>query len=108
VSVSFLLSGFAICLDLHVSEQEMVPKSLYGQVVAENVRLSQQLAVAVARIEDLEARLSMSSKNSSKPPQFGRAGQAGTPVAAQEVRARPWPADLGIHRSPVIMGFEVA
>lgn len=51
-----------------MSEQETVPKALHEQVVAENVRLSQQLADAVARIEDLEARLGMSSRNSSKPP----------------------------------------
>ena len=66
--MSFPLSGFAICLDLRVSEQEMVSKALYEQVVAESVRLSQQLAAAVARIEELEARLATSSKNSSKPP----------------------------------------
>jgi transposase len=49
-------------------EQEMVPKSLYEQVAGENVRLAQELADAEARIEDLRARLGMSSKNSSKPP----------------------------------------
>jgi transposase len=68
VGVSLLLSGFVICLDLHVSEQGMVPKALFEQVVAENVRLGQELAAAVARIEELDARLAMSSKNSSKPP----------------------------------------
>src|SRR4030095_2860934 len=46
----------------------MVPKSLYEQVAGENVRLAQELADAEARIEDLQARLGMSSKNSSKPP----------------------------------------
>ena len=61
-------SGFAIHLDDRVSEQESVPKALYEQVVAENVRLTGELAEAVARIEDLEARLGMSSRNSSKPP----------------------------------------
>jgi transposase len=46
----------------------MVAKSLYEQVAGENVRLAQELADAEARIEDLQARLGMSSKNSSKPP----------------------------------------
>jgi len=68
VGVSVPMSGFATCLDLHVSEQEMVPKALYAQVLAENARLSQQFAAALARIEELEARLATSSRNSSKPP----------------------------------------
>jgi len=51
-----------------MSEQEMVSRVLYEQVLAENVGLARQLAQAVARIEDLEARLGMSSRNSSKPP----------------------------------------
>jgi transposase len=51
-----------------VCEQEMVPKALFEQVSGENVRLTEQLADAEARIEELQARLGMSSKNSSKPP----------------------------------------
>jgi transposase len=46
----------------------MVPKALLEQVAAENVLLAEQLADAQARIEDLQARLGMSSRNSSKPP----------------------------------------
>jgi transposase len=51
-----------------VCEQEVVPKALFEQVSSENVRLTEQLAEAEARIEELQARLGMSSKNSSKPP----------------------------------------
>lgn len=68
MGVSFPVSGFATCLDLHVSEQEMVPQALYEQVLAANVQLGQQLVAALARIEDLQARLATSSKNSSMPP----------------------------------------
>ncbi len=69
------VSWFVTCLDLRVSEQEMVPQALYERVLAENTRLtasvtdlSLQLRVALVRVEELEARLAMSSKNSSKPP----------------------------------------
>jgi transposase len=40
----------------------------YEQLEAENAELRADLAQAVARIGDLEARLGMSSRNSSKPP----------------------------------------
>ncbi len=58
-----------------MSESGFVSQALYEQVLAENVGLraavadlTEQLAVALARIEELQARLGMSSKNSSKPP----------------------------------------
>jgi len=59
---------FAVCLDLGVSESGMVPQSSYEQLVAENAELRAALTVALARIEELSARLGMSSRNSSKPP----------------------------------------
>jgi len=40
----------------------------YEQLTAENAELRADLAQAQARIEDLEARLGLSSRNSSKPP----------------------------------------
>lgn len=58
----------AVCLDLGVSESGMAPQPSYEQLVAENAELRAALAVALARIEELSARLGMSSRNSSKPP----------------------------------------
>ncbi len=46
----------------------MVPQPSYEQLVAENAELRAALALALARIEELSARLGMSSRNSSKPP----------------------------------------
>lgn len=46
----------------------MVPQPSYEQLVAENAELAAALAIALARIEELTARLGMSSRNSSKPP----------------------------------------
>ena len=59
---------FAVCLDLGVSESGMAPQPSYEQLVAENAELRAALTVALARIEELSARLGMSSRNSSKPP----------------------------------------
>lgn len=66
----WVVSGvrFVVCLDLHVSESGMAPQSSYEQLVAENAELRAALTLALARIEELVARLGMSSKNSSKPP----------------------------------------
>jgi transposase len=58
----------AMCFDLRVSGSELVPQSSYEQLVAENAELRAALAIALARIEELSARLGMSSRNSSKPP----------------------------------------
>src|SRR5882672_11748815 len=60
--------GCAVCLDLGVSRSGMVSQGSYERLVAENTELRAALAVALARIEELAARLGMSSKNSSKPP----------------------------------------
>jgi transposase len=57
-----------MCLDLRVSDSGLVPQALYERVLAENAQLRASLTVALARIEELEARVGMSSKNSSKPP----------------------------------------
>src|SRR5215813_12110920 len=46
----------------------MAPQPSYEQLVVENAELKASLTTALARIEELEARLGMSSKNSSKPP----------------------------------------
>lgn len=64
----FPVCGFVVCVDLRVSESGMVPQPSYEQLVAENAELRAALAVALARIEELGARLGMSSRNSSKPP----------------------------------------
>lgn len=58
----------AVCLDLGVSESGMTPPPSYEQLIAENAELRAALAIALARIEELSARLGMSSRNSSKPP----------------------------------------
>jgi transposase len=55
-------------LDLGVSEPEVPPRPSYEQLAAENAELRTGLASALARIEELEARLRTSSRNSSKPP----------------------------------------
>jgi hypothetical protein len=59
---------FAVCLDLRVSGSGVAPQPSYERLVAENAELRAALALALARIEELVARLGMSSKNSSKPP----------------------------------------
>ena len=53
---------------LRVSESGVAPQPSYEQLVAENAELRAALTLAVARIGELEARLAMSSKNSSRPP----------------------------------------
>ena len=58
----------ATCLDLRVSGSGVAPQPSYEQLVAQNAELTASLALALARIGDLEARLAMSSRNSSKPP----------------------------------------
>lgn len=61
------------CFDLRVSESGVAvepsfERPSYGQLAAENAELRAALVAALARIGELEARLAMSSKNSSKPP----------------------------------------
>jgi transposase len=51
-----------------MSGSGMAPLPSYEQLVAENAELRAALAQALAGIEQLEARLAMSSRNSSKPP----------------------------------------
>lgn len=58
-----------------MSDSGFVSQSLYERVLAENVGLravvadlTEQLAAALGCIEELQARLEMSSRNSSKPP----------------------------------------
>jgi transposase len=60
---------FVLCLNLGVSEPPAPsqPPS-YQVLLAQNAQLRAGLAVAVARIEELEARLGMTSRNSGKPP----------------------------------------
>jgi transposase len=60
---------FVLCLNLGVSEPPAPsqPPS-YQELLAQNAQLQAGLAAAIARIEELEARLGMTSKNSSKPP----------------------------------------
>jgi transposase len=59
---------FVVCLDLGVSEPPVPPQPSYEELLAENVRLRAGLVQALAEIEELKARLGMTSKNSSKPP----------------------------------------
>jgi transposase len=58
----------ATCLGLRVSESGMAPQPSYEQLVSENAELRVSLTAALARIEELEARVGMSSRNSGKPP----------------------------------------
>lgn len=55
-------------MGLRVSEPGTAPQSSYEQLVAENAELRASLALALARVAELEARVGMSSRNSSKPP----------------------------------------
>jgi hypothetical protein len=45
-----------------------VPRPSYDELAAENVVLREQVALLVARLAELEARLNQNSRNSSKPP----------------------------------------
>ena len=60
---------FVLCLNLGVPESPAAsqPPS-YEELLAQNAQLQAGLAAAIGRIEELEARLGMTSKNSSKPP----------------------------------------
>ena len=51
-----------------MSEPQVSPQPSYEELLAENAELRAQLLLAVARIGELEARLGMTSKNSSRPP----------------------------------------
>src|SRR5258707_15055639 len=46
----------------------MTPEERVAQLEAENVRQREQIAVLVARVQELEARLAKDSHNSGKPP----------------------------------------
>jgi len=51
-----------------VSGSGVASQPSYEQLVAENAELRAALTLALARIDELEARLAMSSRNSGKPP----------------------------------------
>jgi transposase len=68
VGVSVLVSGLYVCLDLGVPEPDVAQQPSYEELLAQNAQLQAGLAAAIARIEELEARLGMTSRNSSKPP----------------------------------------
>ena len=51
-----------------MSQSGVASQPSYEQLLAENAELRANLTLALARIGELEARLAMSSKNSSKPP----------------------------------------
>ena len=53
-------------LPRQLSYQELLARN--AVLEARNAQLQAGLAAAIARIEELEARLGMTSKNSSKPP----------------------------------------
>src|SRR5262249_39410260 len=46
----------------------MTPAERIAQLEAENAHQREQIAVLVARVQELEARLAKDSQNSSKPP----------------------------------------
>src|SRR5262245_20346187 len=46
----------------------MMPEERIAQLEAENARQREQIAVLVARVQELEARLAKDSHNSGKPP----------------------------------------
>jgi transposase len=46
----------------------MMPDKRIAQLEAENARQREQIALLVARVQELEARLAKDSHNSSKPP----------------------------------------
>jgi len=84
------------CLDLHVSESGRAPQPSCEQLVAENAELRAALVLALARIEDLSARLAMSSKNSSKPPSSdGLAKPAPKPLRTKSGKRAGRPAEAG-------------
>jgi len=62
------VSGLWMCLDLAVSDSAAIQQPSYEELLKQNVQLQAGLAAAIARIEELEARLGTSSRNSSKPP----------------------------------------
>jgi transposase len=68
VGASLPTSWFGLCWDFFVSGSGVASQPSYEQLVVESAELKAALVVALARIEDLEARLGMSSRNSSKPP----------------------------------------
>jgi transposase len=55
-------------LDLGVPDPDAAQQPSYEELLAHNAQLQAGLAAAIGRIEELEARLGMSSRNSSKPP----------------------------------------
>ena len=55
-------------MDLGVPEPPVLPQPSYEELVAENAHLRAGLVQALAEIDELKARLGMTSKNSSKPP----------------------------------------
>ena len=62
------VSGLGACFDLGVSQPSIPPSPSYEELAAENAQLKAVVAQALVRIAELEARLGMTSKNSSKPP----------------------------------------
>lgn len=59
---------FVLCFDCRVSEPPAPPPPSYEELVAENAQLRALLLQALGEIEQLKARLGMTSKNSSQPP----------------------------------------
>ncbi len=70
-----LVSGSGIVSPVVLPSFEELLAAVGGDLLAENARLrtsvaelGEQLAAALGRVEELAARLKMSSKNSSRPP----------------------------------------
>jgi hypothetical protein len=57
---------FVLCFDRGVSEPPAAPLPSYAELAAENAQLRALLVQALGEIEQLKARLGMTSKNSSK------------------------------------------
>jgi transposase len=56
------------CVGIFLVSESGTAQPSYEQLTAENAELRAALAAALTRIAELEARLGMSSRNSSKPP----------------------------------------
>src|SRR5262249_43248441 len=63
-----ILGNWSGGLAEQVSHRRMTSEERIAHLEAENAQVREQLAVVVARVQELEARLAKDSHNSSKPP----------------------------------------
>lgn len=87
-----------------VSESQVPPQLSLEELLAENAALRVQLLAAVSRIDELEARLGMTSKNSSKPPSsdgLGKPSPKSLRAGSKRGPGRP-KGQMGFTLSPVV------